>query len=90
MHKRFCTSSPDGRTFRITLRIHQAAASAAAAIASQAQVNDPTKGFLIVSEVDKQRASEQAKLSAVRDHTQARTHGSQQERHADSGFIASI
>jgi hypothetical protein len=56
MHKRFCTSSPDGHTFRITLRIHQAAAPASAATASQ--VNDPTKGFLIVSEVDKQRASE--------------------------------
>jgi len=58
MHKRFCTSSPDGHTFRITLRIQQAAAPASAATASQAQVNDPTKGFLIVSEVDKQRASE--------------------------------
>jgi hypothetical protein len=49
MHKRFCTSSPDGHTFRITLRIHQAAASASAATASQAQVNDPTKGFFFLS-----------------------------------------
>ena len=54
------------------------------------KINDPTKGFLIVSEVDKQRASEQAKVSAIRDHTRARTHGSQQERHTDLEFMASI